>query len=338
MRHRRARKNPDASELATDLTTEAVKAAGRREAAKGAVVVAAKMSGKAIPGVGEALIAYEGSRSAFRDMRGIQKKGKEVRKKWSSGKHGEAAQEWVEHVAKESFLMGPRTGIAGLTTAEVAERFIPRSNPRTVAPPGFEVNFYEGDWVIFDVAHDWTVGQLFESKDAATTEAWRIFDLEQKSVARREKIRAIPGAKHGRSTQGMVSLSHSFKARKAKRNPDPIEQLKRSGLLSRMIGLRIVYQQLHWNAKSYSNHLLFERLYKSLDESIDTLAELLLAYGGKMHGSALTPVLSEQPSEDEEWIISTARNFSGQVTLDIDNFLMNLMQERRRALYLLRQA
>lgn len=336
---RRSRYNPDASDTATELAAESVKAMGKRAAAKGAIETAAKLGGKAIPGVGEALIAYEGSRSAVRDMRGLHKKGKEVQKAaWAAAKAGkfvEAGGElsrWGQHVGKETALMGPRTLAAGLTTAEVAERFIPRSNPeRTEPPPGFEIQFWEGDWEIYDRAHDWTIGQLFESKDVAIVEAWRIFDAEQKSIARRAKLAAIPGVRRGRG------LVHAPKKFRSKKNPDSVTELKQSGLLARLVGTRVLYQQLHWNAKSYGNHLLFERLYKSLDESIDALAELLLAYGGELAGSAITPVSSGHPAEDETWLISKAQSFSGKVPADIDNFLMNLMQERRRAIYLLRQ-
>jgi hypothetical protein len=109
-------------------------------------------------------------------------------------------------------------------------------------------------------------------------------------------------------------------------------------LLSCMIQLRTAYLYLHWNAVHYANHLLFERLYLSLDEDIDTLAELTVEQFGVAR--PVSPKAYNSPSDAEKGIIDQASKLAkGRgVSLAMENYLLNLIENRRRALYLLRQA
>jgi hypothetical protein len=103
-------------------------------------------------------------------------------------------------------------------------------------------------------------------------------------------------------------------------------------LLARMISLRTTYQYEHWNAKVYQDHLLFERLYKSLDDDIDTLAELL--------GTPAPKAASVQSVLKGEHDVLAAAKAAVKKGVDpgMENFLLSLIQNRERALYLLKQA
>ena len=51
--------------------------------------------------------------------------------------------------------------------------------------------------------------------------------------------------------------------------------------------LRDLYQNLHWNSKSYSDHLRYERLYTNVAADIDPTAELIrLRTGAFPEGAA----------------------------------------------------
>lgn len=109
------------------------------------------------------------------------------------------------------------------------------------------------------------------------------------------------------------------------------------GLLSAMIALRAAYQYAHWNARNYTDHLLFERLYKSLDEDTDALAELLVKATGRVE-PLFARIRPDQVETAEQQILAVAAEAlkAGQ-DYDLDNFLMALVEHRRRALYLLQQ-
>lgn len=42
-----------------------------------------------------------------------------------------------------------------------------------------------------------------------------------------------------------------------------------------LIALKDLYHDLHWKAHSYQEHLMFQRLYESVDKEIDPTGELL---------------------------------------------------------------
>ena len=109
------------------------------------------------------------------------------------------------------------------------------------------------------------------------------------------------------------------------------------GLLAAMLALRTAYQYAHWNARTYADHLLFERLYKSLDADIDTLAELSVRSLGRVE-PLFAKIRPDQVETAEQQIIAVASDAlkAGQ-DYDMDNYLMALVEHRRRALYLLHQ-
>ena len=109
------------------------------------------------------------------------------------------------------------------------------------------------------------------------------------------------------------------------------------GLLAAMLALRTAYQYAHWNARNYADHLLFERLYKSLDADIDTLAELSVRSLGRVE-PLFAKIRPDQVETAEGQIIAVASEAlkAGQ-DYDMDNYLMTLVEHRRRALYLLHQ-
>lgn len=109
-------------------------------------------------------------------------------------------------------------------------------------------------------------------------------------------------------------------------------------LLSCMIQLRTAYLYLHWNARGYADHLLYERLYQSLDEDTDTLAELTAEQAGMVHPSKPKPYKSVAEAEHGIIAQATALIKSGSLSPAMENYLLNLVEHRRRALYLLRQA
>lgn len=122
------------------------------------------------------------------------------------------------------------------------------------------------------------------------------------------------------------------------------------------------YYGLHWTSQGndyYGNHLLFQRLYESMPEEIDTLAEKIVGYYGKeainspelmrrtqkwvdkwnKEGDNIKQAL--QSEEDLQDFLDTAYNKlknSGEITLGLDDFIMSVADDHETHLYLLRQA
>jgi hypothetical protein len=145
-----------------------------------------------------------------------------------------------------------------------------------------------------------------------------------------------------------ISLNVAKKAADVFLNPASADALLNE-LLSTMLNLRTAYQYAHWHAGSYARHLLFERLYTSMDEDIDTLAELSLSEPSvklrRSTNSIPEHVLdqwSQDPRSGEMVVLSYAEELLSDLpnlALDhnaFENFLQGLIQNRRRALYLLR--
>lgn len=121
------------------------------------------------------------------------------------------------------------------------------------------------------------------------------------------------------------------------------------------------YQQSHWQTKGptyYGNHLLFQRLYESVQEQIDTLAEKMVgSYGpesvdgldlgakfeefirrwsevGCLHKRGL---LSEEDLQKLiKWAYEKLKQM-GELSLGMDDFLMATASEHETNQYLLRQ-
>ena len=122
-----------------------------------------------------------------------------------------------------------------------------------------------------------------------------------------------------------------------------------------------MYQQSHWQVMGdayYGNHLLFERLYKSVIDQVDTLGEKMVS----MHGPEAVNAL-DLGGKFEVWIkrwdlteclhrrgLQAEQDFqvacqsvyetlgeSGVLTLGMDDFLMATANEHETNEYLLRQ-
>jgi DNA-binding ferritin-like protein len=105
-----------------------------------------------------------------------------------------------------------------------------------------------------------------------------------------------------------------------------------------MMSLRGAYHYAHWNSGRYADHLLFERLYKSLDKDIDTLAELTV-YRGVRPLRRVEVSISQIPKAEEAIIrIATEMVENERPSKGMENYLLNLVEHRERAIYLLRMA
>lgn len=252
-----ARRNPgqDGAELAMELTEAVGKAQTKRQIAKyGAMAMATKMGVKAVPGIGEAVMVYEAGRSGVRDIRHIKSKAAgrydEVANAKGWKKKAKAFSRGAAGSMTETAAMGLRSGLAAVTSADLAEKIIKRN------PKGARAN-----------------------------------PLARAHVA----------------------------------------------LLRKMSELRLAYQLSHWNADKYANHLLFERLYQSLDSDLDTWAELLLVGGDKLSPGNLKPPTDLLEAEVELGTLASSL-ITERLPKSLENFLLNFIQNRRRAVYLLRQA
>lgn len=134
-----------------------------------------------------------------------------------------------------------------------------------------------------------------------------------------------------------------------------------AALLASLRALLELHRTHHWQASgptSYSDHLLFQRIYEPIPAQVDTLAEKLVAlYGSEVvhlprqlsmmqkylqiwtsgRESLEASLFAEQ---DFQKIISKCYNLlkaSGRLTLGLDDFLMSLSSEHDTAIYLLRQ-
>lgn len=116
----------------------------------------------------------------------------------------------------------------------------------------------------------------------------------------------------------------------ARRNP--ISELDR--LLGYLLQLRTLYLFKHWNSKTYAEHLQYERIYQTLDADIDTLAELAALDQGSVSWTA--PSITD--AVDGEKVIQRLAQdiLSTKPHPSLDNYLMTLIENRQRVLYLLR--
>lgn len=121
------------------------------------------------------------------------------------------------------------------------------------------------------------------------------------------------------------------------------------------------YQQAHWQVRGgsfYGNHLLFQRLYESVVDQTDTLAEKMVGvYGGDaVDGMDLGAkfeawlrrwdqvdclhqrgILSEQDFQSACRSVYERLGQLGELTLGMDDFLMATANEHETNEYLLRQ-
>jgi hypothetical protein len=156
----------------------------------------------------------------------------------------------------------------------------------------------------------------------------------------KEVAELIPTRKNGKKMKyAITNMSVAKSKRQARRNPG-IDPNALNSLLSLMLALRTAYLYLHWNATTYAEHLQYERIYQTLDADIDTLAELSVA---EIHAVAPTGATVADVERAEHAVQQKAQDIinvlSGAKTPNqsaLENFLMTLIENRQRALYLLR--
>ena len=120
--------------------------------------------------------------------------------------------------------------------------------------------------------------------------------------------------------------------------------------LAMMMALQQLHQVAHWNTGDYQLHLLFQRLYESLDAEIDTLAEKIVTLFGP---TAITG--PENVARMKKWIDDWRNNLingekdlqaalkytydylkkTGDLTLGMDDFLMATANNHETNIYLL---
>lgn len=123
----------------------------------------------------------------------------------------------------------------------------------------------------------------------------------------------------------------------------------------------VLYQTAHWQVsgpESYSDHLLYERLYGGLSEEIDALAEKMVAHGGPqavdavlLEGIVKTLVdflaketlLAKRMLISESGLIKLLEEISGpesenSLPVGVENFLNELADNHETHVYLLKQA
>jgi len=137
--------------------------------------------------------------------------------------------------------------------------------------------------------------------------------------------------------------------------------------LALLKAIQAYYQHAHWISKGepyYGDHLLFERLYGSLGEEIDALAEKMVGLGGdhfvcvKTVMGIVSQILDHVPEMDENtlgyelaqaslkmeklFLAYTKKLYGkmkeeGSLTLGFDDMLMSLHNKHEGNVYLLKQ-
>lgn len=126
--------------------------------------------------------------------------------------------------------------------------------------------------------------------------------------------------------------------------------------------MSLIHQHNHWTTQSlnfYGNHLLFERIYKTALDNLDSAGEKFMGlFGSKclgydMQASLLNKVLLKYKNLEgspAEMSLSVERDFlkfskeaydafdkEGQLTLGLDDMIMAIASERESSVYLLQQ-
>ncbi len=125
----------------------------------------------------------------------------------------------------------------------------------------------------------------------------------------------------------------------------------------------IIHQQNHWLAKGdnfYGNHLLFQRIYESVPESLDGAAEKFVTIFGpeclnyKLQADLLNKLLLKYQDKCESGLdcsLAVEKDFinlskatyecfeqEGNLTLGLDDFIMATASAREESVYLLTRA
>jgi len=133
-------------------------------------------------------------------------------------------------------------------------------------------------------------------------------------------------------------------------------------LLSILRAQRWVYQSCHWQTRGdvfYGNHLLFQRLYESVDSQIDSLAEKIVGIFGVEYVDPIPSMdktrhwiqkwCSEEANfhqrgmNSEQDLLRVARETyeimkrENTLTLGLDDFIMAMSSDHETNVYLLKQ-
>lgn len=128
--------------------------------------------------------------------------------------------------------------------------------------------------------------------------------------------------------------------------------------------LNLVYQTAHWLSKgnqSYSDHLLYERLYNEVSGTLDNIAEKWIPIFGEdsinpssvssLSAEHLSPLKNTEPTPENLIKITTKfqkealrlttelyeKKKKENMSLGMDDFLMSLCSDHEHRLYLLSQ-
>lgn len=119
------------------------------------------------------------------------------------------------------------------------------------------------------------------------------------------------------------------------------------------------FQSLHWQVKGsdfYQLHLLYERIYDSIEDEIDSLAEKIVSYFGSNAVDKMDQIkratawLNQWQGENISTAIKSEKNLQSllkytydtmnsrkELSLGLDDFLMSLASAHETNLYLLGQ-
>lgn len=118
-----------------------------------------------------------------------------------------------------------------------------------------------------------------------------------------------------------------------------------------------LYYSLHWQARDYQRHLLFQRLYESLPEQFDTLAEKLTSFYGRTAVNPATTIETAGPmiglwdahadplegalhaeSDLRDAIAAALGVLTDASHAGVDNLLRGIFDDHETNIYLLAQA
>jgi starvation-inducible DNA-binding protein len=132
-------------------------------------------------------------------------------------------------------------------------------------------------------------------------------------------------------------------------------------ILATLHAMRVSYQHSHWTSKGpmfFSRHQLFAKLYNSVAEELDLLAEKMVGMGGSycidltQLVTRTAEICASLPKDDnlvskalvlENMLQDLLKNqyelmkVEGSLTLGLDDFLMNVANNHETNQYLLKQ-
>lgn len=201
-----------------------------------------------------------------------------------------------------------------------------------------------------------------DNEDVTADEIVKSINVMSKTAEDAAKAKGIPLSSEVQAVAGVAQVQLVAGSRSTS---DSLVWLQ--GILAQLYALRILYHTSHWLASgpnSYSDHLLYERLYDgdpSIGDAIDLLAEKMVAMFGPQAVNPFQiyervgPVLSVTKGADKiqdlpsrylhlerELLLSIDRaraalESEDRLSLGMDDTLASLSSEREQAVYLLTQ-